>query len=143
MAPGARTEPGPRGRDYRVGGMPVVRIETVPPPEGTDVARVLGTLCTELAALLGERPEETWATWRTLDHYVEGERGATAQPHSTHPPLVTVTAFEGRSPEQIGAMLSLVADVLARELSIEPGNVFVTYEEARRGRLYTGGEVVE
>ncbi|HEX9416898.1 MAG TPA: tautomerase family protein [Gaiellaceae bacterium] len=122
--------------------MPIVRIEALAQPE-IDLERVLGSLCTELAALLGERPEGTWATWETLEHYVEGAQGPAAQPRSTHPPLVTVTAFEGRPPEQVAAMLSLVADVLARELSLEPGNVFVTYEEARRGRLYTGGQVVE
>lgn len=123
--------------------MPVVRIEATAPPDGIDLQGVLGALCTEIADLLGERPEGTWATWKTLDYYVEGERGAASQPHATHPPLVTVTAFEGRPPEQIGALLSLVADVLARELSLEPANVFVTYEEAHRGRLYSGGKVVE
>jgi phenylpyruvate tautomerase PptA (4-oxalocrotonate tautomerase family) len=123
--------------------MPVVRIEAVAQPEDVDLERVLGALCTEIADLLGERPERTWATWKTVDHYAEGERGEIAQPHSTHPPLVTVTAFEGRPPEQIAAMLSLVADVLARELFLEPGNVFITYEEAHRGRLYTGGQVLE
>jgi phenylpyruvate tautomerase PptA (4-oxalocrotonate tautomerase family) len=35
-----------------------------------------------------------------------------------------------------------VADVLARKLGLEPGNVFVTYEEPQPGRLYTGGQIV-
>jgi hypothetical protein len=29
-----------------------------------------------------------------------------------------------------------------RDLRLEEGNVFVVYEEAQPGRLYTGGEVV-
>jgi hypothetical protein len=39
-------------------------------------------------------------------------------------------------------MLTCVADTLARELGLEAGNVFVTYEEARAGRIYTGGTVL-
>jgi hypothetical protein len=39
-------------------------------------------------------------------------------------------------------MLTCVAEVLARELRLEPGNVFVGYEEVRSGRLASGGSVV-
>jgi phenylpyruvate tautomerase PptA (4-oxalocrotonate tautomerase family) len=64
------------------------------------------------------------------------------QPATTHPPLVRVIAFEGRPAEQVAALVRCVATTLARELTLEEGNVFVVYEEARPGRLYTGGDVV-
>jgi hypothetical protein len=38
-------------------------------------------------------------------------------------------------------MLVTVAETLARELRLEPGNVFVRFEEATAGRLYTGGGI--
>lgn len=122
--------------------MPVIQVEGLRQAPGVDLERILATVCEELAAVLGEEPRGTWATWRTVEHYVEGRDAQAVQPQSTHPPLVRVIAFEGRSPDQVAAMLWCVADVLTRELRIEEGNVFVVYEEARAGRLYTGGEVV-
>lgn len=122
--------------------MPIVEIAAVQ-QEGLDVPEVLAKLCRELAVALGEPEDGMWATWRPLDHYVEGTRRATRQPFDTHPPLVRVTALEGRTPEAIRAMLECVGHVLERELRLEAGNVFVRYDEARRGALYTGGRVVE
>lgn len=63
------------------------------------------------------------------------------QPRATHPPLVRVIAYEGRPPEVVERMLVTVAETLARELRLEPGNVFVRFEEATAGRLYTGGGI--
>jgi hypothetical protein len=40
-------------------------------------------------------------------------------------------------------MLTVVADTLAQELAVEPGNVFVVYDEGRSGRLHSGGNVVK
>jgi phenylpyruvate tautomerase PptA (4-oxalocrotonate tautomerase family) len=124
--------------------MPVVRIRALPQPDGVDVVAVLGRVSVALADLLGERPAGTWATWDTIEpgRYAEGEDAPPEQPRATHPPLVSVLAFEGRAPELVERMLVCVAETLAAELELEPGNVFVTYEEARSGRLYTGGQVV-
>jgi hypothetical protein len=38
--------------------------------------------------------------------------------------------------------LTCVAETLARELGLGEGNVFVTYDEIRSGRVYTGGRVL-
>jgi hypothetical protein len=128
-------------RLYRV-FVPVLRIEALPQAERVDVEAALERLCNELAELVGEAPGGTWAAWGTLDHYVEGVRPASTQPASTHPTLVRLTAFEGKPPNQVADLLRRTASVLERELRLDPGNVFVSYEEARRGLLYTGGEVV-
>lgn len=123
--------------------MPVVEIRALPQRDGVDIDAALKAVTTELAALLNEEPSGTWATWEEIvpGCYVEGGDAPHEQPRSTHPPLVRVTAFEGRPPELVAAMLEAVADVLAHRLELERGNVFVLYEEARAGRLFTGGEV--
>jgi phenylpyruvate tautomerase PptA (4-oxalocrotonate tautomerase family) len=84
------------------------------------------------------------ATWGTIEpgRYAEGSDSPTAQPRHTHPPLVTVTAFEGRPAELVEQMLTCVAETLVRELGLGDGNVFVTYDEVHSGRLYTGGRVL-
>jgi phenylpyruvate tautomerase PptA (4-oxalocrotonate tautomerase family) len=124
--------------------MPVVRIRALPQPPGIDVAAVLAAVTRELAAVLEEEPRGTWATWDELapGRYSEGGDAPGRQPRDTHPPLVSLVAFEGRSDELVERMLTCVAYTLARALGLEAGNVFVTYEEARAGRIYTGGTVL-
>jgi len=36
-------------------------------------------------------------------------------------------------------VLSAVAGTIVRELSLEPGNAFVVWEELQAGRVHTGG----
>jgi hypothetical protein len=124
--------------------MLVVRIAALPQQPAVDVEAVLAAVTRELATLLGEEPAGSWATWDTIEpgRYSEGGVAPSFQPADTHPPLVTVVSFEGRPAALVGRMLTCVAETLGRELGLEPGNVFVTYEEARSGRLFTGGQVV-
>ncbi len=114
--------------------MPVVRIRALPQPSA-DPHAVASAVATALAAELGEDPRGTWATWETVEAYAEGGVGAVEQPRDTHPPLVTVIA-RARPPETIAGMLRCVGDTLVRELGLETGNVFVTFEEVAPGRLY-------
>jgi len=125
--------------------MPVLEVRALPQKPGVDRHAALKRVCTELAGALGERPSGTWGTWVELPPgaYVEGDDAPAVQPDSTHPPIVRVFAFEGRSPDLIEKMLTVVADTLATALQVEPGNVFVVYEEGRSGRLYSGGSVVK
>ena len=122
--------------------MPIVQVEALPQAPGVEVEQALATLCGEIAALLGEEPSGTWATWRTLEHYVEGSVGPLVQPASTNPPIVRLIAYRGREPAVVAELLRRTAGVLVRELRLEEGNVFVVYEEAQPRRLFTGGEVV-
>jgi phenylpyruvate tautomerase PptA (4-oxalocrotonate tautomerase family) len=107
--------------------MPVVRVRALPQP-GVDVSCAL-------AAELGEDARGTWATWETVDAYAEGGVTPAAQPRGTHPPLVTILAA-ARPAEVVRRMLRTVGDTLVRELGLERGNVFVTFEEVDPERLY-------
>jgi phenylpyruvate tautomerase PptA (4-oxalocrotonate tautomerase family) len=122
--------------------VPVIEIRSL--RAGVAMTDVLAAVTREVAAVLGEEPGGTWATWEEIPagRYAEAGEAPRSQPRSTHPPLVRVTAFEGKSPELVARLLETVAAVLARELGLEPGNVFVRYEEATSGRLFTGGTVV-
>jgi phenylpyruvate tautomerase PptA (4-oxalocrotonate tautomerase family) len=123
--------------------MPVIEISALPQAEGIDLGAALGEVTRTVAHTLGEDARGTWATWRTIEprRYAEGSHAPELQPRSTHPPLVRVTAFEGRPPELVERMLVAAAEALATALALEPGNVFVRYEEATAGRLYTGGSI--
>jgi phenylpyruvate tautomerase PptA (4-oxalocrotonate tautomerase family) len=67
--------------------------------------------------------------------YAEGGEAPPEQPRETHPPLVTIRA-RARPPETVARVLRCVGDTLVRELGLEPGNVFVTFEEVDPARLY-------
>ena len=114
--------------------VPVVRIRALP-QSVADVRAVAAAVATALAAELGEPPHGSWATWETVDAYAEGSETPGEQPRDTHPPLATVLA-RARSPETVARMLRCVGDTLVRELGLEAGNVFVTFEEVEPGRLY-------
>jgi phenylpyruvate tautomerase PptA (4-oxalocrotonate tautomerase family) len=125
-----------------MGAVPVVEIRALPQP-GVEIELVLHAVTHAVAAVLGEEPRGSWATWEEIPagRYSEGGDAPAEQPRSTHPPLVRVIAFKGRPPELVAKILTAVADVLARELRLEQGNVFVKYEMVSPGELYTGGSV--
>jgi phenylpyruvate tautomerase PptA (4-oxalocrotonate tautomerase family) len=124
--------------------MPVLEVTALPQAAGVDTAAAAAALTHAVAAELDEDSAGTWVVWRTLDAgaYAEGGDAPATQPPATHPPLVQVVAYEGRTPELVERVLVAVADTLVRELGLAPGNVFVRWAEATAGRLYTGGRVV-
>lgn len=124
--------------------MPVLEVTALPQAPRVDLESVAAALTRAVAAELGEDQSGTWVVWRTVDPggYVEGSTAAAVQPTSTHPPLVRVIAYQGRTPETISRVLARVAETIVAELGLTEGNAFVTWDEARAGRVYTGGAVL-
>jgi phenylpyruvate tautomerase PptA (4-oxalocrotonate tautomerase family) len=118
--------------------VPVVRIRALP-QHGVDARVVSIAVANALAAELGEEPRGTWVTWETVDAYAEGGVAPALQPRDTHPPIATVLAG-ARPPDVVARMLHAVGDTLVHELGLEPGNVFVTFEEVDPARLYDAGD---
>ncbi len=123
--------------------MPMIQIRALPQKPGMDVPAALRRTCCDVAARLHLPPNQVWATWVTLapGHYAEGDVESDFQPAGTHPPYVEVIAFEGRPPEAVSMVITVVAESLVAALELEAGNVFVVYHEAHAGRVYAGGEV--
>lgn len=124
--------------------MPVVRIMALPQPPTFNLDRLMQQLCTRLADIDRTEPRHWWATWQTIEPgaYVEGSAPAPrTQPPGSHPPLVTIEAFTGRSPDVVEQLLAALAQVLCDGLGMEPGNVFATWTELQPGRVFTGGDI--
>lgn len=122
--------------------MPIVEVTALRQRVGVDLAVVSRAIVLAVSRELEEDASGTWVTWVTLapGAYREGVGDAPLeQPPATHPPLVRVNAFEGRSPDVVARVLSAVAGTVVRELGLEPGNVFVSWHELRAGHLHTGG----
>jgi phenylpyruvate tautomerase PptA (4-oxalocrotonate tautomerase family) len=122
--------------------MPIVQVTALRQRVGVDINAAAQAIVLAVSGELGEDASGTWVTWQTLDPggYREGEDDApTEQPPGTHPPIVRVNAFAGRSPDVVARVLSAVAGTVVRELGLEPGNAFVVWDEVEAGRLHTGG----
>lgn len=125
--------------------MPVIEIKALPQKEWISVPNVLKKLSAKVAQVVGLEVKHVWATWESIipEHYVEGNLESPLQPAGTHPPIVKILAFEGRPHELVEKLMSAVAEVLVGELELEPGNVFILYQELRSGHVFDGGKVVK
>jgi phenylpyruvate tautomerase PptA (4-oxalocrotonate tautomerase family) len=125
--------------------MPVVQVTALRQRVGIELGHVSREIVLAVSRELDSDPADTWVTWQTLDPGAyregEGEPPPPEQPPATHPPLIRVSAFEGRSPDLVARVLSAVAGTVVRELGLEPGNVFVVWDELEAGRVHTGGSM--
>lgn len=123
--------------------MPIVQITALPQPSSVDRARVLERVSLALAAAIGCEAGEVWAVWLPIEagsYAVDGHAPVT-QPQESHPPMARVMAYEGRSAEAIARTVEAVGRTLAGCVGLDPSCVFVSYEELRAGRVFTGGKV--
>lgn len=125
--------------------MPIIQVKALPQRPGMDIAEASSRISSGLAESMGIPLNQIWITWETIApwHYAEGDRAAAIQPESSHPPLVRIQVFEGRSAEDLEKMLSEISDLVAEQLNIEKGNVLVHYEELPSGRVHSGGRVLK
>ena len=90
----------------------------------TDVSRIVRALNRAVADAVPCRLEAVWTTWRWLDGYAVGEDFADRLRPTSHGPVVHV--YVRRPPDVVERVGNVVEQVLARELELNPGNVFVT-----------------
>ncbi len=123
--------------------MPVIEISALPPSEAIHIPSLIGKLACTVAGVLGIPETSVWCTWHDLrpGYFTEGSNTATRQPQATHPPIVHLTMFEGRSPELIERVITTIAAEVQAGLSLPTANVFITYHEARSGQLFAGGRL--
>lgn len=123
--------------------MPVIEITALPPARPIDRSVLLADINRAVADVLSLPIGTICSVWNEVPAgaYVEGERPADAQPTATHPPIVRVTAFEGRRNEVVVAALEAIVRVLGDALCDGEPNVYATWVEARSGRVHTGGMI--
>jgi hypothetical protein len=119
--------------------VPLIEIRALPQPAGVDLERVLAAVTHAVAAVLGEGPRGTWATWTEIpfERYSEGGVTVPEQPADTHPPIVRIAGVR-RPDELVGLVMDAVSGTITSELGLAPGNAFVRYEEVAPERLRSG-----
>lgn len=123
--------------------MPVLRIKALPQKDPLRVRDAMSATCLAIAEVYGCAPRQVWATWETIEpgFYVEGDIAADLQPPDSHPPIATLTCFEGRSAGDIEHLLTIAARTLSEALGM-PGNIFMEYHEAESGRVIAGDGIL-
>jgi len=119
--------------------MPLIEIKALKPRADVDAGRALKNAAWELAKVLGVPPEKVRAVWIPVECYAEGDKTISEQPSDTHPPIVSVYAFEGRPPALVEKAILCVAENVCRDLKLAPGNVWVHYTSMGAGTLYIAG----
>lgn len=125
--------------------MPSIRVRALPQKEDAEVSTVLNELCEIVAECLGAPVAQVRAIWQTIDagSYAEDGVFPKVQPYDTHPPIVELVAFIGRTPEVITNAVEQVANTLVKGLGLSEGNAWVSYVEAGRGELFVNGSIKE
>ncbi len=122
--------------------MPVIRIEALVATSPV-VEPMLNEVSRAAAAAFDEHPRHFWVTFTALraGNYLEGGHVRGVDDAHRVAPLVTISAFEGRSDQEIADCLRAVAHAVGKHLNLDPELVFVEYRELGPGRVYTGGDV--
>lgn len=123
--------------------MPVLDVKALPQPADVNVPEALRKTCIAIAEAYGCPVEYVSATWQEIapDHYVVGGLGsAVQQPAKTHPPVARLLCLEGKDDAAIDATLDAAGRSLGEALKLN-GNVFVTYQEVGKGRVFDDGAV--
>lgn len=123
--------------------MPLVKLYTLPLPDGLAPAQVLVALAEAIAPILNVRADQVLAVHVPIaaGSYVKGAVAAAHHHADSHPPVVEIGAFVGRTPEQIALAVTAAANVVTAQLGLDAGNAFVYYCELQRGQVFTGGVV--
>jgi hypothetical protein len=125
--------------------VPVIEIHALPKHNEVRIPEVLRNTTHAVAEAAGIDKKQVWATWIPIPAgaYAEGDDIPVVQPGNSHPPIVHLYAFEGRTKEQREAMLNAAAESVTTHMQLEPGNAFVVYHEIGAGYVYDNGQVVQ
>jgi hypothetical protein len=107
--------------------MPLVEIDALPQPPSIDPSVLVRELNGAIAEAIPCAIDAVWTVWRTVSGpYAVGDRVAFEQVPDSH--AVIAHVYIRRTPEQTARVVDAIERVLTRELSLAPGNVFVTVQ---------------
>ena len=107
--------------------MPLIEIVALPQAETVNLSSVVQRLNRAVAEAIPCRVNAVWTIWRTVTGpYGHGEDIAFEQRAETHPPIAHV--YLRRTAEETSRVVETIERVLAGELGVSPGNVFVTVQ---------------
>lgn len=120
--------------------MPVIRIQAIR-TKSLDVEALLERVSAAVAGAFSLELAQCWSCFTEIMPGEMFEGGRFRDATGRHSPLVTLSAYRGRTPEEVRCALEAVADEVVDAFGFADGDVFVEYREINEGEVYTGGSV--
>ncbi len=124
--------------------MPIIEIKSLPFNKTYDIPSVLKKLNAEASSALKIEERHVWSYWEFIEshHYAVGKETSECLTENTHSPIVKIISFEGKNPDDVEKLIKTIAGVLARELEIDIGNIFIYYQTVTSGNVFDGGQLI-
>ncbi len=124
--------------------MPVICIKSLHFEKEPDIPGILKRLNSAVADAINYEARHIWSYWQFIEpgNYAVGDNTSLLTLEDSHSPIVNVLSFEGKKKDEVERILQTTAEVLSNELSIDIGNIFITYSEVLSGQVFDGGEIV-
>ncbi len=125
--------------------MPVINVKSLPVNDHTNIPEILIRLNASVAEAMEIKPEHVWSYWEFIKSgfYSVGKDVAAETHEQSHSPIITITGIEGTPQEKISKAFEAIAKLIASELEIDYGNVFIVYDELKRGMVFGSGETIK
>lgn len=125
--------------------MPLAIVRSLPPLNRAVIPRMLEKITTVGARNIGCDPDQFWAIFQEIHpgEYFEGDLASDEPGVGTHPPLVTIQAQSGRTPEQRLALCRSVSMIVGEALGIPSQNVWIHWQEMAPTDVFVGGKFSE
>ena len=123
--------------------MPAIEISALPQPNHVNIPLTVRNVALAVAKALGVPAHVVLCTWQVIpeNFYASGDATANTQPEASHPPIVKLTLFEGRTPALIEGAINAIAEELQKAMKAPTKNAFITYAEAKSGQIFVGGAI--
>ncbi len=119
--------------------MPILQIKALPQKSPEALQKAIRRTNQAIAEAYGCEQRHVRTIWEEIKPgcYLEGDEAREQQPADTHPPVGQLLCFEGKDQVTIEKTLLAASQAISSELGL-PGNVFISYAEAKSGRAVAG-----
>jgi phenylpyruvate tautomerase PptA (4-oxalocrotonate tautomerase family) len=116
--------------------MPIVTLRALRPPESGRIEAAMALVVQGLSAALGCEPGDVWVHWEEM---AAVRQGTAERVFAGHCPVVTIRALTAPADDGASRGVEAVAHAVALGLGVPLEDVWVHWEELRRGRVFAGG----
>ena len=124
--------------------MPFIHIKSLPPQTDFNIVDAVESISKTFSKETGIAIEHITATWEFFDsgHYAFGGKTTMYQPVQSHPIIVDLLAPDFHDKASVERMLNCLALMVAEQIKVTKGNVFINYRQAHSGQVFDKGKVV-
>ncbi|MEM7208583.1 MAG: hypothetical protein AAF434_12230 [Pseudomonadota bacterium] len=123
--------------------MPIIDIHSLPIEHDFDAPAAVVAISREFAERNRIELEHISVTWQFYapGHYAVGGETSQLQPSASHPIRVSLLTPDLFDDQQLGKMLTSLAECVAHEAKVDLHNVFIDYRSVQSGHVFDNGKI--